>query len=88
MYFSYKNRQPSEETGYDQMASKQSQIIFPISQEHTKPNMLRYPKDKILYITMESDQDCFPSISVQHNKKDEAAIAVNSIALNWNPGNS
>ena len=66
------------------MATRQNQVIFPISQEHMQPNMLRYPKDKILYITIESDVDCCPSIAVQHNKKEEAVIAVTSMVNSQN----
>lgn len=41
---------------------------------------MRYSKDKVLYITMESDVDCSPSIRVNHNKKDEPEVAVASVA--------
>ena len=32
--------------------------------------MLRYPKNKVIYITVESDADCTVTIKMSHNKKD------------------
>jgi len=41
--------------------------------------MLRYPKDRVLYITLESDVDCNPSVRVLQNKKDATEVTVNSM---------
>lgn len=80
VYFSHKTKLPGEDNGYEQMATKQKTVVFPITQEHMAPNMLRYPKDKVLYISMESDVDCSPAVSVTHNKKEVQEIAVASVA--------
>ena len=41
--------------------------------------MLRYPKNKVLYITLESTQDCAVSVFVTHNKKDAPDMTVASV---------
>ena len=53
-------------------------MIFPIAQEHLSANMLRYPKNKVLYITMECVNDCSVAISMTHNKKDAPDMTVAS----------
>ena len=40
--------------------------------------MLRYPKNKVLYITMECVNDCAVSVSMTHNKKDAPDMTVAS----------
>ena len=40
--------------------------------------MLRYPKNKILYITMEATEDCDIDIKMTHNKKEEKEMVVTS----------
>ena len=39
--------------------------------------MLRYPKNRLLYITLESDVDCSPSLKLAQNKKDATEVTVN-----------
>ena len=54
-------------------------VTFPISQENLAANMLRYQKDKLLYITIWSDVDCSPGIKVAQNKKDVTEVTVNLV---------
>ena len=54
-------------------------MIFPLAQEHLSPNMLRFPKNKVLYITLESDVDCTVTIKMSHNKKDAPDMTVASV---------
>ena len=70
---------PNEENGYDQMASCRSQVLFPTEYEKMAPNMVRYSKDKVLYITIESNKDCTVGISMTHNKKDAPEMTVASV---------
>lgn len=41
--------------------------------------MLRYPKNKILYITVESDADCTVTVKMTHNKKEAPDMTVASV---------
>ena len=63
------------------MATCQRTVVFPISQEDLQPNMIRYPKNKVLYLTLESDQDCNPSVKMTQNKKDIEDIAIVTTSL-------
>lgn len=48
--------------------------------------MFRYPKDKVLYITLESTHDCCVGITVDHNKKDAPNMTVTSIYASQESG--
>ena len=63
------------------MATCQKTVIFPISQENLQPNMLRFPKNKVLYLTLESDEDCNPSVKMTQNKKDNEDIVMVTTSL-------
>lgn len=41
--------------------------------------MFRYAKDKILYMTLESNIDCRVGITVDHNKKEAPGMTVTSM---------
>ena len=41
--------------------------------------MLRFPKDKVLYMTLESNLDCSVGVSMTHNKKDAPDMTVASV---------
>lgn len=79
VYFSTKVKTPNEENGYDQMATCRSQVLFPIQHEKMAPNMVRYAKDKVLYITLESNKSCAVGVAMTHNKKDAPEVAVASV---------
>lgn len=79
VYLSHKQRIPNTENGFEQKATNPKLVVFPIAQEHLSPNMFRYSKDKVLYITMESTHDCCVGITVDHNKKDAPNMTVTSI---------
>ena len=79
VYFSLKVKTPNEENGYEQKATNKKLVLFPIAQEHLSANMLRYPKNKVLYITLECVNDCSVAINMQHNKVVEPEMIVASV---------
>lgn len=78
VYFSHRIKHPNEENGYEQKEVNKKNVIFPIAQEHLSANMLRYPKNKVLYITLECVNDCAVSVQMTHNKKDAPDMTVAS----------
>jgi|FrelakmetLWP11LW_1041352.scaffolds.fasta_scaffold432424_1 hypothetical protein len=54
-------------------------MVFPQQHENLLPNLLRFPKNKVLYITLESTMDCVVAITMTHNKKEAAVVKVASV---------
>ena len=61
------------------MATNKKNVVFPIAQENLSANMLRYQKDKVLYITLECVNDCAVGVAMTHNKKDAPDMTVASV---------
>ena len=68
-YFSFKERFPNEENGYEQKNVMQPQCVFPKTHEYARAGVQRLPKKKTLYMTLESNANCHVSISMTQNRK-------------------
>ena len=71
VFFSMKKKEkrPSEDSGYSERADNTSVVIYPTKMKDILPGTIRFPKDKPLYMSIETSQPCVVLIDIKQNYK-------------------